>query len=48
MFEKRIGTRAALINFFVPPLLFLWIGCTVLFMVVATIGPMVSLITMLS
>ena len=48
MFEKRVGTRAALINFLVPPLLFLWIGCTVLFMVVATFGPMVSLVSNLS
>ncbi|MHB8969845.1 MAG: type II secretion system F family protein [Pirellulaceae bacterium] len=48
MFEKRVSTRAALINFLVPPLLFLWIGCTVLFVVVATFGPMVSLMTMLS
>jgi type II secretory pathway component PulF len=48
MFERRVRMRAALIQFIVPPLLFIWIGCTVLFVVVAVCIPMVSLLGALS
>lgn len=48
MFAKRATVHAALVRFLVPPVMFLWIGGTVLFVVAATFAPMVNLISMLS
>ncbi|MHB0956960.1 MAG: type II secretion system F family protein [Pirellulaceae bacterium] len=48
MFAKRAGTRAALVQFLIPPILFIWIGSTVLFVVAATFLPLVDLVSKLS
>lgn len=48
MFEKRAGMRAGLIQFIIPPLLFIWVGCTVSFVVAVTFLPLFNLISMLS
>ncbi len=48
MFEKRAGMCAGLIQFIIPPLLFIWVGCTVSFVVAVTFLPLVNLISNLS
>ena len=48
MFAKRAAVHAALVRFLVPPVLFVWVGGTVLFVLVATFAPMIDLISKLS
>jgi type II secretory pathway component PulF len=48
MFEERARIRAAMIQAVLPPLLFIFIGCMVIFVVIALFMPMVDLISKLS
>jgi type II secretory pathway component PulF len=48
MFTKRATVHAALVRFLLPPLMFVWIGGAVLFVLGATFAPMIDLISKLS
>ena len=48
MLEKRARMRAMLLQAIVPPLLFLFLGAVLLFLVVALFAPMIDLISKLS
>ena len=48
MFMKRVRMRAQLLQAIVPPVLFIGIGCFILFVVFAQFAPMIDLISKLS
>ena len=48
MFAKRAAVHATLVRLLVPPVLFVWVGSTVMFVLAATFAPMIDLISKLS
>ena len=48
LFEKRARTRAMMLQSVIPPLLFIWIGSVILFVVVTLFLPLVELVSQLS
>ncbi len=48
MFEKRVRTRAVLVQSLIPPVLFILIGCVASFVLYAQFAPLFSLINSLS
>jgi type II secretory pathway component PulF len=48
MFEERARARAGMIQAVLPPLLFICVGCMVIFIVVGLFLPLINLISKLS